>query len=397
MLIGQPQLRAMLQQPELEQLAQRVIARYHLEALTELETAEYVQHRLEVSGLKGAVPFDQPALRRIHRLAQGVPRRINLLCDRALLGAYAGGHAAVGKRIVDKAASEVFDPPRAAVPAARGWHRSLPLVAGAVLAGVLAGIGLIAMLRLATPVARLADVSPAETQTTVAAAPASASAADADPLPSSAVAPAGEATRPEAAPSVVSPAPALLRDSNQAWRELALAWKVKTSDSAPCEAVVREQLRCFSTANTTLALIRQLGRPGIVALDSRSTSPSYALLTTLTGDSATLRAAGSEQTVTLAALAARWDGEFSTLWRAPPDYNGRIEDRQIQWAATALAKLDGAEIQAGASVQSAAFRARVRSFQLAEGLPADGLLGPMTFMQLNRRSGVDEPVLATGP
>ena len=108
-LIGQPELRTMLQRPELEQLAQRVIARYHLQALTEAETKQYITHRLEVSGLKGALPFDIKALKRIHHFARGVPRRINLLCDRAMLGAFASGQAIVSQRIVDKAAGEVFE------------------------------------------------------------------------------------------------------------------------------------------------------------------------------------------------------------------------------------------------------------------------------------------------
>ncbi|MDB5750357.1 MAG: Peptidoglycan-binding domain 1, partial [Ramlibacter sp.] len=87
-LIGQPELRTMLARPELEQLAQRVIARYHLKALAEAETAQYVRHRMEACGLQRPLPFDRAALRRVHAVAGGVPRRINLLCDRALLGAY---------------------------------------------------------------------------------------------------------------------------------------------------------------------------------------------------------------------------------------------------------------------------------------------------------------------
>src|SRR5688572_22951486 len=108
-LIGQPELRTMLARPELEQLAQRVIARFHLEALSEAETVQYVRHRLAVAGMTTAIPFDRRALARIHRLSRGVPRRINLLCDRALLGAYAEGKTNVARRIVDKAAREVFD------------------------------------------------------------------------------------------------------------------------------------------------------------------------------------------------------------------------------------------------------------------------------------------------
>jgi general secretion pathway protein A len=87
-LIGQPELRRMLARPELEQLAQRVIARYHLDALTAAETAQYIAHRLSVAGMTTAQPFDPRAIQRVHRLTGGVPRRINLLCDRALLGAH---------------------------------------------------------------------------------------------------------------------------------------------------------------------------------------------------------------------------------------------------------------------------------------------------------------------
>ncbi|MGH8855705.1 MAG: ExeA family protein, partial [Telluria sp.] len=86
-LIGQPELRTMLARPELEQLAQRVIARYHLGPLSEAETGAYVAHRLAVAGAEGT-PFPPALTPTIYSLTQGVPRRINLLCDRALLGAY---------------------------------------------------------------------------------------------------------------------------------------------------------------------------------------------------------------------------------------------------------------------------------------------------------------------
>src|SRR5665647_3140298 len=108
-LIGQPELRSMLARPELEQLAQRVIARFHLDALTATESTQYIQHRLAVAGHSGALPFDRQALQRIGRLSRGVPRRINLLCGRALLGAWANGLQRVDRAVVDKAATEVFE------------------------------------------------------------------------------------------------------------------------------------------------------------------------------------------------------------------------------------------------------------------------------------------------
>ena len=401
-LIGQPELRVMLRRPELEQLAQRVIARYHLKALTEAETTQYIAHRLEVSGLKGALPFDRPALKRIHHFARGVPRRINLLCDRALLGAFANGQATVSKRIVDKSAGEVFDQTAGKSSSPNVWGYGYGLAALAL--GLVAGASVLVVARFSPPVARVPQAASAAAPAAVAVAPLP------TPLPATPMSSVSAASPTTASATdalgislpLASPlgSPTLLRDENQAWRELAQAWKLTPGEGAPCQAFAREQVRCFSS-NTSLALIRQLGRPGIVKLDSRSASPSYALLVALTPDSATLRAGSTEQTVTLAALAARWEGDFSTLWRVPAGYTGPINDGQggpvVEWVSARLATVQGKAQAADRPVQNAAFKARVRAFQIAQGLPADGLLGPLTFMQLNRAGGVDEPVLRTGP
>ena len=374
-LIGQPELRSMLARPELEQLAQRVIARYHLEALGEAETAQYVQHRLEAAGLTQPLPFERRALRRIHQLTRGVPRRINLLCDRALLGAFAGGHARVDRKIVDQAASEVFDKPMR--PAVAGWQRT----AAALGLGLAAGVGLwvMASQRLASP--PVVD--------------------SAVPVTARPVAPVALAAAPPvASQAVTTTTPVLLDDQDQAWRELANAWKLTPGDGDACRALQRVQVQCFNR-EMNLALIRQLGRPGILTLDAQSGKPSYALLTSLTADSATLRAGGSEQTVTLPALASRWRGAFATLWRSPPGYSGRIADLDrgaaMDWFAATLAKVEGGPAPAGRQHLDAAMKTRVLAFQLAQGLPADGRPGPMTFMQLNRAAGVDEPRLQTAP
>jgi general secretion pathway protein A len=145
-LIGQPELRDMLARPELEQLAQRVIARYHLGALSERETARYIQHRLAVAGLGRAMPFDARAVQRIHALARGVPRRINLLCDRALLGAYASGKAMADVRIVDKAAAEVLGNASARIrrPMSSRARLGVTLGLGALLGAALFGAALVA-------------------------------------------------------------------------------------------------------------------------------------------------------------------------------------------------------------------------------------------------------------
>jgi general secretion pathway protein A len=191
----------------------------------------------------------------------------------------------------------------------------------------------------------------------------------------------------------------LLRDQDQAWRELAREWKVDAVAGEPCRVLPKEQLQCFSK-NLTLASIRELGRPGILTLNGDGGAPSYAVLAGLTRESATLRAAGAEQTVPLTALVRRWHGDFATLWRAPPGYTGRVADSQgqtVDWIAARLAALNGTALPAPGVPFDSRLKSQLRAFQLAHGLEPDGQAGPMTLMQLNRVAGVDEPRLRTEP
>jgi general secretion pathway protein A len=138
LLIGQPELRTMLELPVLEPTAQRVVARYHLQALSEEETVGYIRHRLTVAGLQGELPFDSDALGRVHKLCAGVPRRINVLCDRALLGAHTQKLRRVDRAAVERAAREVFGTPRAAPVPGRRSAAAWPLwLGGAAAAGLI--------------------------------------------------------------------------------------------------------------------------------------------------------------------------------------------------------------------------------------------------------------------
>jgi general secretion pathway protein A len=393
-LIGQPELRTMVAQPQLEQLAQRVIARFHLDALSESETTQYIRHRLSVSGMTRALPFDRRAVQRIHRLSRGVPRRINLLCDRALLGAYAGGRNSVDRAMVDKAAVEVFG--RADHGLRAGWTPRRWALAGAGLAAAVVALGVgIAIGRGGQrPSAALAS-RPATPASAAPSAPrASAGAAPFGTAGTTSAAIGAAADGQDGTPGAVKHT---LRSEKDAWRELAAAWRLQLGDGDPCQDAERQQLQCFRSSNGNLALIRQLGRPGIVSVRDENGKTGYALLTALTPQGATLRAGGVEQTLSLAVLASVWRGDFATFWRVPPGYINKVVDGEAgpmsDWLSAQLAKVDGnARPDAGTP---AALRARVMAFQLAQGLKADGLAGPTTFMQLNRALGVDEPRLHT--
>jgi general secretion pathway protein A len=397
-LIGQPELRAMLVRPDMQQLAQRVIARYHLEALTEQETAHYVRHRLAVAGLRQDNPFDQRALRRVFRYSRGVPRRINLLCDRALLGAYASTKLTVDRRIIDEAAQEVLDAADFGTVRRARYERMALVGVGLAVGATLVGVVGLSRDRgePAAPRAEIAaDTSPVHTQ--LAAAPSAA--------PAELVVGTGVVRPITVAPEPPRPAvfdlrkgfASLVGADKDAWQQLGRVWNIDAGGDDPCVAAEKQQLRCYRTGNATLALIRQLDRPGVLTLRDAANRSAYVMLSGLSNDRATLTIGGVEQTVPLVVLADYWRGEFSTLWRPPPNYAGAIVDSRsgpaAQWLAPQLATALGDTGPVGPKVDDATLRNWIHRFQLAQGLPSDGSAGPVTLMQLNRANGVDEPRL----
>ena len=106
-LIGQPELRELLDRPEMRQIAQRITGRYHLEPLTKDDTRAYVGHRLRVAGAQSDI-FTRSAINALYAQARGIPRLINVIADRALLAAYTQDRRSVDARLVAAAAAEVF-------------------------------------------------------------------------------------------------------------------------------------------------------------------------------------------------------------------------------------------------------------------------------------------------
>ena len=355
-LIGQPELRTMLARPELEQLAQRVIARYHLGPLSEPETGAYVAHRLAVSGASG-MPFPPALTPAIHALSHGVPRRINLLCDRALLGAYVENSPQVTRQILVRAAGEVF----AGEPAP--WRLRLPIVGGGVLAAV-----------AAVSVAAAAwQVLPERAAAPVAAVP----------------------TAVQATARVRAAVPPVQADEQNAVRELALLWGKKLEGSASCEAAQGLGLRCYQ-GRGGLYELRQLNRPAVVTLHDGPRT-GYAVLSAMDDQGVTLGAGARRERIDLATFVSRFGGEFTTFWRMPRAFREQVSEgdrgADVDWLAAQLARLDGAPAPAAGRALDAATREALRRFQAAHNLKADGVAGPRTTMRLNQLSGVPEPRL----
>jgi general secretion pathway protein A len=402
-LIGQPELRDMLVRPDLEQLAQRVIARYHLGPLSRDETEAYMRHRLAVAGAQAQMPFEPAALACIHRLTGGVPRRINLLADRALLGAYAHQRAKVDKRTVEQAAREIFG---GAESRPDGAGRARAIGAGVALGAVLAAAAGWALwprgdapaMQAAGPVGAAASTAAAASAASVAAA---APVAPAASVESAAVA--ASAAGPAVAAVATVPPPAADDDAGEAWaaahtseatawRDLALRWNVAIGEGDACVAAAQVQLICYRHAAGGLPVVRQLARPGWVALRDGE-RVRWALLVGLSDHEAVLQAGSRRFRLTLAALARAWRGDFATFWRAPPGWR----DDADALANPAMQGWIGEQLAAAGVAAGGSLRSRVLAFQLAQGLPPDGLAGPMTLMRLNRIAGVDEPAIEGGP
>jgi len=118
-LVGQPELQATLELPQLQQLNQRIAVRYHLEPLSKPEVLQYIKHRLNVAGAKIDIKFTPKALELINEYTQGVPRNINILCDRALLMGFVEGTYEINENIIEKSIEEVSGKARRILPGSK--------------------------------------------------------------------------------------------------------------------------------------------------------------------------------------------------------------------------------------------------------------------------------------
>jgi general secretion pathway protein A len=402
-----------------------------------------------------AIPFDRQAIQRIHEIARGVPRRINLLCDRAMLGAYAHGVHQIDTEVIEKSAREVFGKSEPAGPdrsrlgssaglglfiatgialtallvfAIYGAYRkfatppppaaSAPAVGASAASGAAGPASSASALPAASGTASSASTSAIASATATTASAASATSPGSASAPMRAASAANVASAPvlatavvpASAPAIAASAPVLgaaeLKaqwktvgvDEKSAWRELASMWNLTPGEADACAAAAKQQVRCFKFAST-LAMVKSLDRPGFMSLRDDAGRTTTVVLVGLGADTATLRAEGRAQKVSLPALTKLWTGEFGTLWRMPPGYTTAVAEGAsgplVDRLATQLAALAGESAPPPRQTMDAALRTKVARFQTAHGLNAVGKAGPTTFMQLNRATGVDEPRLDT--
>ncbi|TGN41563.1 ExeA family protein [Marinobacter confluentis] len=387
-LLGQPELQDMLALPQLRQLNQRVTARYHLEGLERREIDAYVRYRLAVAGLRGEI-FSESALRALYRHSQGIPRLINLICDRALLGAYAQGEHHITPGLIRKAALEVNG--RGAT-GSRGkstrWLLVGSVAASAVLAVLLslqwAGVGVDGsdgQLAGQEPVTVVGNENFMGTVERV------------EPVDSNENGPAAPA----------SPAEPVVADFSfdnrlptlgRAFEHLFGVWgREYETSQAPiaCDFAETQGLRCLETRMSRQGLLF-LNRPAILHLRDDAGQAGYLVLRSLSGKNAVIVGVDGKQQVAFDSIEPFWHGQFTVLWELPPyealPGNGRGEnpvDEQV-WLSARLMELAG-QLAEDRAEEDQVVRMdsgeQVRWYQSRKGLTVDGIAGAMTLIQMN--------------
>ena len=374
-LLGQPELANMLERPELRQLSQRIVARYHLGPLSKAEVEAYVRHRLEVSGAQRTL-FPAALMGRLYRLSGGVPRLINVLCDRALLGAYVQGKERVDRTTLSKAAREVFHlNPRS------NFARPLAAVLIAAVVGLLA----MTLYQLESRPYKPASEAPGSAN---AAADARISAPSAKSAAARSAKPAG--ALPE---TLIWPEDELRSGSKtKAFAALFRAWGADYPGGDACRQAEGFGLRCRS-ARGGLDELRRVDRPAVLLLRDQRGHEFHATLIGLKDYTATFVIGAETRQVALGVLATQWTGRYTLLWRMPPAAHENIRAGErgpaVEWLLRQLAQEQGRTVDpANNPLFDDALARQVKQYQLAQGLIPDGAVGAQTLMRL---AGIGDP------
>ena len=367
-MIGQPELKDVLLRSDMEQLSQRITARYHIGPLSKDEVRAYVDHRLSVAGAKAGL-FPDSIISALHRITRGVPRLINVVCDRALLGAYVQGKDNIDKKTLIKASHEIFG----GNGLQRDKRRLLRWIAASL---VLVGCG------AAIATTYYSHIVSVEKTVEV-------------PLT---VATGKESDKPDMLPLASAQPIDLSRE--MAYQALFKEWNIsyQAQGSANiCRQAMAKDVRCLD-GSITLKALMNLNRPAVLKLFDDKGKEFYATIKKIESQKAVLVVGGETKTVDFKEIEKRWLGDYLLLWKAPGNYKGIIRpgDRgpQIAWLESNLSSPQNKRTQPRNSfIYDADLVKRVKRFQLSEGVLPDGIVGPQTIIHLINRQGTKEPLL----
>jgi general secretion pathway protein A len=356
-LIGQPELQQLLRQPLLRQLAQRITARYHLLPLDLTDVDAYVRFRLQVAGCLQPI-FTPSAIRTLHRLSGGVPRVINLICERALLGAFAAGRERINDKLLAQAAYEAIG------VRDEGSLRS-------VLAFSLAGMLMLSAGWFGWQHWGFQPLHPIKKVMVPVALP------------------------PDA--KLVKRFDQALADASyedQAIQQLYRAWGFETAiDEATCNSALRAKLGCVQGQASVDEIIK-LNYPVVVRLNGKHGQDSYITILHIADQEVDILLADERWLVSRAWLEKVWGQDYTLLWQLPDSSNTLISKRSgpadVLWLESVVSQALQQPARKKISRFDATLAGKIRQFQTNEGLTADGVAGEQTLLRLVIRS--HEPV-----
>ncbi|OQW93903.1 MAG: hypothetical protein BWK79_08685 [Beggiatoa sp. IS2] len=391
-LVGQPELQKIIKNKNLRQLAQRITARYHLKPLLWKDTQAYINHRLSVSGVRTPL-FTKRAMYQIYRSSHGIPRLINIISDRALLGGFVKGQNPINTTITHKAIREV----RGEGVSNFMFNKYYSMIAIAVI---------IALIMVGWVYYPRSLFNPMSEQTTTSSL-----------SPSIQVNPSHLPVSPPekiAVPNATIPlnptnvltlleSPETFKDIESAFTTLFRYWQLdyaKFTGKTGCERAETQGLACLYRVGKWDD-IRRFNRPTIIelAIESRPQERYHVVVTGLQGDKATLNFLGYTFDFPLAEIDKYWLGHFLLLWHPPalplPLLSVGSSGASVLWLRKHLDRVEGrlSDATTASPNYDAALKRRVAAFQQQQGLGADGIAGELTLLILDMLSN-EGPLLA---
>jgi general secretion pathway protein A len=426
-LVGQPELRVLLARTELRQLAQRITARYHLIPMTTVEVKSYIEHRLKIAGAPQTL-FSDAAVAVVHKLSGGVPRLVNILCDRALLGAYGAEQSRVTPAMVRHAAEEINGTHEARVVRAPTRSPSASWFATAVLVAAALGVGALwAPLNNLTVNSAVIASAPVGATTATAATTATIDhAATSEPsipaalpalaaniaLPTTTAVPKSATNDKRADDRIVrnnALVEALLttpgaENLDTAFSSLFGAWRLNYASyvgTTGCERAIGARLHCHWATGSFDQFVAY-NYPALIWYESATGEKRYFSVVGVAGEDVVLDVGGKRLLASRDAMREFWPGKYLLLWKPPsldvnlirPGAKGEV----VVWLRRTLDRLEGSA-GSGANVATEFYDptlvARIQDFQRERKLNPDGLVGELTLLQLAAESGDPSTPLLT--
>ncbi|MDM8568792.1 AAA family ATPase [Thiotrichales bacterium HSG1] len=378
-LVGQPELNTLLKRNNLRQLSQRITARYHLLPLSSKDTKAYINHRLAVSGAKNPI-FVNAAMRLVYHYSKGVPRLINVICDRALLGGYVGNENKINSQIVRKAVKEVRGETVSRGSNFVSWLIIIVMLGMLVWVFYPQGIDLWnkyfnketitttqSEILQSTPILTIDNTEISEEQVV---------------------------EKPLSKPVITLEELLPKTDTDSAFMTLFSSWnldyKSLTGEKA-CQRATTQSLACLLRTGNWQEL-RKVNRPAVIELVTDDGSQHHLVVTKLTGDIATVIIAEKDYEFSITEINKYWLGQFLLLWKPPllpiPVLKVGLSNNAVIWVRRHLDSIDGINRGSYSPKFDRALKKRVVEFQRQQQLNADGIVGEQTMLIMQSSSGL---------